>query len=164
MRKIGLALVLLALAVGFGISADAAPQDSLVADLYVGEVHQIEFPGDDWVHTRVRLPTTGLTVIGSVTFTLMKNGEVKVSVKVNDSDSPNMLFRVDLVPATRTKIWRGFMGGLQTNSKGKGSLQSMELPDDDLIVDPEHVQIKISMYNHHDEVYYATELLTIDLS
>ena len=151
MRKIGLVLVVLALAVGFGVSAQAHDKGPMKVVLYTAEL----------VNDRPQAIVDG-PVVGSVVFKRTKAG-VAVSVTVRDSRSPNMTFEVRLVPVTNPPIWSGHIDSLKTNKKGNGSVHATDTPDMSVVVDPTETLIKIAMRNDHDEVYYATELLTIDL-
>jgi hypothetical protein len=160
MRKIGLVLVVLALAVGFGVPAEAGGKGALTAKLMVGETYTVVIEGVEY--TRVR-PTPYRIVIGSVSFKPNKTGGVDVSVKVRDKVAADMTFEVHLVPSTNNLLWPGDIGDLKTDGKGMGSFVATAYPDDVLVGDGKDVPIKISMYNDTDGFYYATDLLRIDV-
>ncbi|MHC4551076.1 MAG: hypothetical protein ACYTEZ_20185 [Planctomycetota bacterium] len=152
MRSIGIALVVLALAVGFGIPAQAHVKPTAVkTDLRVGTVD-----------ANNRVQATG-PVIGSVTFKPTKGGGVTVSATVNDSRSKNMTFAVYLVPMTNNPIWPGLIDVLKTNGRGNGKMHATAYPDPDLVSDPTDVPIKLTLRNENDGVYYATILERIAL-
>ncbi|MHC5044419.1 MAG: hypothetical protein ACYTGI_18830 [Planctomycetota bacterium] len=151
MRKIGLALVVLALAVGFGVPAQAGPGTTLKMPLLEGTPYIAPNGG-------VRVdPNDPPVAVGFVVFKGTKN-RVQASVEVIDGQ-PNQKFTVHLVPTTNRPDW-GFKGVLKTNRKGEGRINvGAKIPDGVTGA----ISVKITMYNNDDKVYYATDLESLDL-
>jgi len=113
MRKIGLALVVLALAVGFGIPALAGGKGAVKTDLREAELDAKGRPQ----------PTDCADSVGFVVFNTSKK-TIEVTVVVKDGE-PNMSWEVRLVPTTAQPAWSA-TGTLTTNGRGKGTLHLRE--------------------------------------
>jgi hypothetical protein len=154
MRKFGLVLLFVGLAVQFGSPAEAGSQDGLKTSLWVGEPVIV----GGGLRVSPYLPPHELAYkVGTVVFNATKT-RVQATVEVWDG-GPHMKFDVDLVPKTGRPGW-GNQGELRTNGAGHGRLKvSAKIPEGFT----ETITVKISMRNYDDNVYYATELLILEL-
>ena len=149
MRKIGLVLVLLALAVGFGIAAQAGGKGAVKTELWLAT------PAPNTGFPQPNEPPDEVRSVGFVVFNTSKKS-INVTVVVKNGE-PNMSWDVLLVPTNAQPAWSA-TGTLTTNGRGKGTLHLTEdIPDS---WESDFIRAKISMYPNTGSVHYATFMQT----
>jgi hypothetical protein len=124
MRKIGLVLVVLALAVGFGVPAEAGGKGAIAAGLYVGEYPD---PAPGGGNSVLVYP---LVRVGNVVFNPRAGGEVDVQITLRKG-APATPFEVFLVHTAEWGTVSQQNLSMTTDKHGHATLRFSATPDTD---------------------------------